>query len=88
MPEITQLLSPEPVMGIYQSLNTSVDIAELKTSFQEHCDRAQRFLDKYPDDMLKIEAILAYYLWISKIEPYALYVMPTMLMSNGASSRE
>src|SRR5205814_7950648 len=80
MPELTHLFSPEPVMGIRKSLNPSVEIEALKMSFQEHCDRAQRFLDKYPDDSLKIQAILAYYVWLSKTEPYALYVMPALLM--------
>ena len=86
MSEIAHLLSSEPVIGIWKSLSTSVDIAALKRSFLEHCDRAQQFLDKYPEDKLKIEAILIYYLWLSKTEPYALYVMPTLLLVSQLSA--
>lgn len=80
MPELIPFLSPEPVMGIRKSLSTPMTTEALKTSFQEHCERAQRFLDKYPEDNQKIQAMLAYYAWLSKTEPYALYVLPAMVM--------
>jgi len=80
MPEFTHLLSPEPVTGILKSLSKPLDSEAMKKNLQEHSQRAQRFLNKYPDDTQKIQAMLAYYAWLSKAEPYALYVMPALVM--------
>ncbi len=78
IPKLAYILHDEPILGIREFLKTSD--GDTIAAFDAECSRTQRYLDKYPEPIQKIEAMLSYYLWLSRVEPYALYVFPMMIM--------
>ncbi len=78
IPKLAYILNDEPILGIREVLKTSD--GDTIAAFDAECSRTQRYLDKYPEPIQKIEAMLSYYLWLSRVEPYALYVFPMMIM--------
>ncbi len=78
IPKLAYILHDEPILGIREFLKTSD--GDAIAAFDAECNRTQRYLDKYPEPVQKIEAMLSYYLRLSRVEPYALYVFPMMIM--------
>ncbi len=78
IPKLAYILNDEPILGIREVLKTSD--GDAIAAFDAECSRTQRYLDKYPEPVQKIEAMLSYYLRLSRVEPYALYVFPMMIM--------
>ena len=79
-PEFAHFLKEDPILGLQESLKNPTTLEDCRKRFREEFDRAQRYLDKYPDNIQKILAMLAYYSYIGKVELSAFYVFPTMYM--------
>lgn len=82
MPHIMHLFTYDPIMGLANSLNQQNNLDDKNVGFLAHYGKAQKYLDKYPSDGQKIEAMMIYYYLLSEMDPYALYTFPIMLMLN------
>lgn len=68
-------LLDKPVIYSMQEINV-----QFQNKYFDHLNRAQRFLNSCNNITDKLKAILSFYRVISKVNPYATYIWPSMLI--------